>query len=67
MQSAQWSEEKRRRGDNHDSSLNTYGKHLHTEVHPDQGQLEEGGNSLTARGVVPKSRDIAAAVRARRK
>jgi hypothetical protein len=26
MQSAQWSEEKRRRGDKHDASLNTYGK-----------------------------------------
>jgi hypothetical protein len=41
MQSAQWSEEKRRRGDNHDSSLNTYGKGngLHTEVHPGQQKL----------------------------
>jgi hypothetical protein len=40
MQSAQWSEEKRRRGDNHDSSLNTYGKSgLHTEVHPGQQRL----------------------------
>jgi hypothetical protein len=39
MQSAQWSEEKRRRGDNHDASLNTYGKHLNTEVHPDQQKL----------------------------
>jgi hypothetical protein len=41
MQSAQWSEEKRRRGDNHDSSLNSYGKGngLHTEVHPGQQRL----------------------------
>jgi hypothetical protein len=40
MQSAQWSEEKRRRGDNHDNSLNTYGKNgLHTEVHPGQQKL----------------------------
>jgi hypothetical protein len=39
MQSAQWSEEKRRRGDNHDASLNTYGKHLNTEVHPGQQKL----------------------------
>jgi hypothetical protein len=41
MQSAQWSEEKRRRGDNHDSSLNTYGKGngLHTEVHPGQQKV----------------------------
>jgi hypothetical protein len=41
MQSAQWSEEKRRRGDNHDSSLNTYGKGngLHTEPHTGQQKL----------------------------
>jgi hypothetical protein len=41
MQSAQWSEEKRRRGDNHDSSLNSYGKGngLHIEVHPGQQRL----------------------------
>ncbi|RZU35984.1 hypothetical protein EV284_3467 [Streptomyces sp. BK022] len=68
MQSAQWSEEKRRRGDNHDASLNTYGKSgLNTEVHPDQGHLEEGGSSLSARGIVPSSNAVAAAVRGRRK
>jgi hypothetical protein len=41
LQSAQWNEEKRRRGDNHDDSLNTYGKGngLHTEVHPGQQKL----------------------------
>jgi hypothetical protein len=73
MQSAQWSQNKRYTGDKTDDALNSYGSEhqqhsgLNTGVHPGQGMLEEGGASLSARGIVPQPRDVAAAVRGRRK
>ncbi|MFE4681585.1 hypothetical protein ACFRNJ_12205 [Streptomyces sp. NPDC056721] len=73
MQSAQWSANKRYTGDSTDDALNSYGtghqEHsgLNTSVHPDQGHFEEGGNTASARGIIPSSRDVAAAVRGRRK